>query len=180
VLVVSDYGYGIVSKRVMELIGQIANNREAPILVDSRYQFDKHWGGVTLITPNEPEAEAATGIVLREDVDVHNAAEKLRTVTGAESVCITRGKKGMYLLEKNKEGVMIPIFGTDEIADVTGAGDTVMAAFAVAISKGLPLYDAARIATVASGLVVMKSGTATVSYSELYNALKEHVGGQDR
>jgi len=175
-LVISDYGYGIISDRVLEKINAISVEERIPVLIDSRYSLTK-FKKAFLLTPNEPEAEQATGLVIQNDKDVAKAAEILIEITGAKNVCITRGKNGMYLKKSDSPGILIPIFGSDEIADVTGAGDTVMAAFAASVTAGLDLYDAARLATVAGGLVVMKSGTATVSIDEIKRALREFNNG---
>ena len=176
VLVVSDYGYGVFSDRVLEGINALAKKGDLPVLVDSRYSLNRFLHPA-LVTPNEPEAEAAAGLRIREDADVVVAAQKIMETTRAQAVCITRGKRGMYLLQRDSEGVMLPIFGSDEIADVTGAGDTVMAVFAASMAAGLSLLDAARLATVAGGLVVMKAGTATVTISEICAAVEETSGG---
>lgn len=172
-LVVSDYGYGLISDKVLEKINAIAAGNRIPVLVDSRYKLSK-FQNATLMTPNEPEAEHATGLKIRDDKDVAKAAKALLKMTNAKNICITRGKKGMYLKQENTPGIILPIFGSDEIADVTGAGDTVMATFAACIVAGINLYDAARLATVAGGLVVMKSGTATICVDEIVKALEEY------
>lgn len=174
-LIVSDYGYGIFSDAVLARINQIATRKSIPVLVDSRHQLTR-FQKPTLITPNEPEAEEAVGLQIRNDEDVQRAAQRLFDLTGAESIIITRGKRGMCLAESENPYRLVPIFGSDEIADVTGAGDTVMSVLAAGIVSGLSLYDAARIATVASGLVVMKAGTATITRDEITRALEDYIG----
>lgn len=172
VIVISDYGYGTVSPKLLDLINKIAKQGNTPVLVDSRYRVNR-FKNPYLITPNEPEAEQATEITIREDSDVVQAAQKLKQLTDAVAICITRGKLGMYLSEKGQPDKMLPIFGPDEVTDVTGAGDTVMAAFAVSIAAQCSLYDGARFATIAAGLSVMKAGTATVTLEEMTKALDE-------
>lgn len=172
-LVASDYGYGVITGDVLEKINKIAQSGTLPVLVDSRYGIPG-FKFPSLITPNEPEAQQAAGIKIRNDDDVMAAAKILAEMTKAEAVCITRGKKGMCLFE-NGQGRQIPIFGSDEISDVTGAGDTVMAAFAASLVSGNSLYDSALLATVAGGLVVMKAGTATITVDEILSALEDHT-----
>lgn len=176
VLVVSDYGYGTISPGVLEAINDLAASGKTDVYVDSRYRLDR-FCNPALITPNEPEAEEATGVLIRSESDVVCAAEILKEKTKAKNLCITRGKQGMYLRDEQDRETMIPIFGSDEIADVTGAGDTVMAVFAASAVAGLEIVDAARLATVAGGLVVMKSGTATVTVEEICRALEDGTDG---
>lgn len=173
-LVVSDYGYGMFSDAVLARINRIATRKSIPVLVDSRYQLTR-FQKPTLISPNEPEAEESVGLQIRNDDDVKRAAQRLSDLTGAESILITRGKRGMFLAQDKDSPRMIPIFGSDEIADVTGAGDTVMAMLTAGIVSGLSLYDSARLATVAAGLVVMKAGTATVTKEEIKRALEDSI-----
>ena len=174
VLVVSDYGYGLITQRVLNRINELATAGTIPVYVDSRYRLSSfaHPG---LLTPNEPEAEEAVGLTIRSDEDTVEAARQILDKTSADAVCITRGKRGMHILTADNRKLDVPIFGTDEISDVTGAGDTVMAVFAAARSVGIDLFTAARLATVAGGLVVMKSGTATITSDEIIEALEDYV-----
>jgi D-glycero-beta-D-manno-heptose-7-phosphate kinase len=171
VIVVSDYGYGTLTDNVIRAVNRIAGSGESKVLVDSRYRMTQ-FRRPALTTPNEPEAEAAAGMQIRLEIDAVDAAKRLLDSTEAEAICITRGNKGMYLRKADGADEMIPIFGSDQIADVTGAGDTVMAVFAAALSAGdIPLVEAAQMATVAAGIVVMKNGTATVTQQEIKDAL---------
>jgi len=175
-LVVSDYGYGVMTSDIIEKINSIAKQGNVPVFVDSRYSL-KTYRHASALTPNEPEAEEALGMRLEEkDEEAIIAAEKLRNITSSKSVLLTRGRKGMVLAEENAI-TSISIFGTDEIADVTGAGDTVMAAFSLAVSSGADMPTAARLANVAGGLVVMKAGTAVVKSEEIRSALEDFSVG---
>jgi rfaE bifunctional protein kinase chain/domain len=138
-----------------------------PILVDSRYRL-LSYSGLTACTPNESEVEQALDIRINDDARVlERAGRQILEETKMQAVLITRGSRGMALFVPGAPTVHIPIFGSDEIADVTGAGDTVMAALTLALAAGATFELAARLANYAGGLVVMKRGTATVSAAEL-------------
>ena len=173
-VLVSDYGGGLVSpvfvsklRRELKSAGHVV-----PILVDSRYRL-LNYNGLTACTPNESEVEQALAIRINDDARVlERAGRQILEQTKMQAVLITRGSRGMALFVPGEPTVHIPIFGSDEIADVTGAGDTVMATMALALAAGATFELAARLANYAGGLVVMKRGTATVSASELRNAVK--------
>ncbi|MBI3812209.1 MAG: bifunctional hydroxymethylpyrimidine kinase/phosphomethylpyrimidine kinase [Nitrospirae bacterium] len=170
-LVVSDYQYGVLSPRVIEKVNQIAKRGRRIITVDSRYRM-LSFHGVTAVTPNEPEVEEALGLRLddREET-VRSAGEQILKRVKSRAVLITRGSKGMALIESGRKAVFIPVFGTDEIADVTGAGDTVIVIFTLALACGATLKEAVHLANIGGGIVVMKRGTATVHPEELEAAL---------
>ncbi len=168
-IMVSDYGYGVVSSRFSEILPRW--RERCPVTVDSRYRV-LEFKGVTAATPNEPETAAALGVPQIENGNVEWAGKRLLELTGNEAVLVTRGKKGMALFLATGETYHIPIFGTDEVADVTGAGDTVIAAFTLALAAGATFLEAARLANYSGGIVVMKSGTATVSQGELLEAIQ--------
>jgi rfaE bifunctional protein kinase chain/domain len=124
--------------------------------------------GMTTCTPNESEVEQLFGIRIGENTRVlERAGRELLERTRAQAVLITRGSRGMALFERKKRTVHIPIHGSDQIADVTGAGDTVIATMTLALAAGADFEQAARLANYAGGIVVMKRGTATVSADEL-------------
>jgi bifunctional ADP-heptose synthase (sugar kinase/adenylyltransferase) len=151
---------------------------EGPILIDSRYALLKY-RGMTACTPNESEVEQALGIRIADNArTLERAGRELLRRTRAEAVLITRGSRGMALFQAAHPTVHIPIFGSDQIADVTGAGDTVIATMTLALSAGASFEDAARLANRAGGLVVMKRGTATVSASELRYAISGGAVGR--
>ncbi len=179
-VLVSDYGSGLVTPA---LVGRLraALRRErhpVPILVDSRYQLLKY-RGLTACTPNESEVEQALGIRINDNVRVlERAGRQILKQTGMDAVLITRGSRGMALFVPDSPTVHIPIFGSDEIADVTGAGDTVMATLALALGAGASFESAARLANYAGGLVVMKRGTATVGANELREAVQRDLAAR--
>jgi len=168
-LLVSDYGYGWIKP---DLITN-RTGRRIPSTIDSRFGLTE-FGGMTAATPNEPEVEAALGIQIGNDIDkLEWAGRTLLRRLKHEALLITRGKDGMALFERSKKTRLIPIHGSDEITDVTGAGDTVIAAFTLALAAGGSFYDAARIANYAGGIVVMKHGTRPVTHAELSSAIEE-------
>ena len=169
-ILVSDYGYGTVTPRVFERIRAIARRTGAVLSVDSRYQLPR-FTGVTAATPNEAELEQLAGTMVDDERGVEKAGRQLLERLDARLLLVTRGSRGMALLERDGGTSFIPIHGTDEIADVTGAGDTVISTFTVALASGAVPVDAATLANMAGGIVVMKRGTATVSPAELAQAI---------
>lgn len=170
-LLVSDYGYGATDFAEVQLL-QHRLRRPLPVMVDSRYGI-LSYNRVTASTPNEPELEAAFGRRIGDDVELlHKLAARLLKVTKLRALLVTRGREGMALYEPRKQPVLLPIFGSDQVADVTGAGDTVIAAFTLALAAGADFRRAAMLANCAGGLVVMKSGTATVTAQELREAIR--------
>ena len=172
-LLISDYGSGLVSPRFVKQLSRTirTSRRPIPILIDSRYALTRY-SGLTACTPNESEVEHVLDVRINDNPRVlERAGRALLAKTRMECVLITRGSRGMALFERDKPTVHIPIFGSDQIADVTGAGDTVMATMTLALASGATFEEAARLANFAGGLVVMKRGTATVSRDELRRAV---------
>jgi rfaE bifunctional protein kinase chain/domain len=172
-VLVSDYGSGLVQPRfVTALAARLrARRRPVPILIDSRYALTRY-RGLTACTPNESEVEQVLGVTIDDQAAVlERAGRALLERTRMKAVLITRGSRGMALFEPGRRTVHIPIYGSDQIADVTGAGDTVMATMTLALAAGGSFEEAARLANYAGGLVVMKRGTATVSAAELRRAI---------
>lgn len=173
-VLISDYGSGLVQPRfIAELAATLKSKaRHVPILIDSRYALTRY-RGLTACTPNESEVEQVLGVRIDDNkAALERAGRALLKRTRMTSVLITRGSRGMALFESGKPTVHIPIYGSDQIADVTGAGDTVMATMTLALAAGGSFEEAARLANYAGGLVVMKRGTATVSAAELRRAIK--------
>ena len=141
------------------------------MLLDSRYHL-VDYRGLSACTPNESEVEQVLGMPIGDDGEaLERAGRLLLKRTGMQAVLITRGSRGMALFQPKQPTIHIPIFGSDEVADVTGAGDTVIATFGLALAAGGSFYEAARLANYAGGVVVMKRGTATVSAEELAAAV---------
>ena len=172
-VLVSDYGLGLLTPGLVRAAVALARRRRVPVTVDSRHSL-LAFRGMTAVTPNEPEVEAALGMRIGHDRKRLEAAGRtlLRRLS-AQAVLITRGSDGMALFEPGRPPLHIPIHGSDQVADVTGAGDTVIATFTLALAAGASCYDAARLANYAGGIVVMKYGTRPVTNEELSDA----VGG---
>ena len=166
---ISDYGYGCVQGDVVDAL-RSAVGRDTWISLDSRYRI-RDFVGVDTATPNLEELEVAVGRRLRGDGEVADAAAELRSDLGARFLLATRGNRGMTLVDAHGDTSHIPVFGFDEVADVTGAGDTVLAVLTAALAAGANPLEGARLADIAAGLVVMKLGTATVSADELRAAI---------
>ena len=144
------------------------------MLVDSRHGLTGYAGAMTATTPNESEVEALLGVRIDENRDVlERAGRELLGRLRCPAVLVTRGSRGMALFERDAPTVHIPIVGSDQVTDVTGAGDTVIATFALALTAGASFADAARLANFAGGIVVMKRGTATATGAELLDAIKK-------
>jgi rfaE bifunctional protein kinase chain/domain len=169
-ILVSDYGYGTVSPRVFERVRAVARAAGAIVTVDSRYDLPR-FPGVTAATPNEAELGELTGEAVDDERAVEKGGRQLLERLDAQLLLVTRGSQGIALLERDGGSTFMPIFGTDEIADVTGAGDTVIGTFTLALASGASPVDAATLANMAGGIVVMKRGTTTVTRDELSQAL---------
>ncbi len=174
-MLVSDYGYGAATPRLLTFVKSNGCVENKPITVDSRYRI-LDYEGATAATPNEPEVEEALHTRIgHDDHKLFAAAGRLMQEMRLESLIITRGRDGMVAFEKGAKPVAIPIYGSDQVVDVTGAGDTVIATFTAALAAGADTVSAARLANFAGGIVVMKRGTATVTSKELLAAIDNYL-----
>lgn len=174
-LLVSDYGYGSASPAIVNALRQSGGRRavSVPLILDSRYRL-LEYAGATAATPNEPEVEAVLGVRVGHDWEkLVQSGQQIIERMQLQSLLITRGRDGMVAFDQEHGPVDIPIFGSDQVADVTGAGDTVIAAFSAALAAGASTVEAAQLANYAGGIVVMKRGTATVSREELLRAIDQ-------
>jgi rfaE bifunctional protein kinase chain/domain len=172
-LLVSDYGYGAATPAIVSTLRGKGKLGDVPVILDSRYRM-LEYEGITAATPNEPEVEEALGVRIGQDWNkVLSAGEQLMSRMKLQSLVITRGRDGMVAFDQKHRPVDIPICGSDQVADVTGAGDTVIAAFTAALAAGATTEEAAQLANYAGGIVVMKRGTATVSQKELLHAIEQ-------
>jgi D-glycero-beta-D-manno-heptose-7-phosphate kinase len=177
-LLLSDYGYDLVRPDLSASLTASARGRGLPVACDSRHRV-REFAGVSAATPNLEEAEEILGWRLEEEgARLKEAGQRLLHSLGAQAVLITRGSRGMVLFQTDEAPLEIPVFGSDQVADVTGAGDTVIAAFTLALASGAAPADAALVANAAAGLVVMKRGTATVTARELTDALRRAGTGR--
>jgi D-glycero-beta-D-manno-heptose-7-phosphate kinase len=171
---ISDYGYGAASPRLLNFIKSNHCLANKPVTLDSRYRM-LDYEGVTAATPNEPEVEEALGLKIgHDDEKLFCAGQRLMKEMTLESLVITRGRDGMVAFEKDAPPLVVPIYGSDQVVDVTGAGDTVIATFTAALAAGADTASATRLANFAGGIVVMKRGTATVSNKELLAAIDQY------
>ena len=177
-LLLADYGYGATDPAEVEFLRRHVRRRQEragvrlAITLDSRYDLLRYFG-VTAATPNEPEIEAALGKRIGNNTTLlHRLGRTLLRRQAFQALLVTRGREGMVLFEPRRAPRHLPIFGSDQVADVTGAGDTVIAAFTLALAAGASFLHAAMLANCAGGLVVMKSGTATVAGAELAEAIR--------
>ncbi|HYE13161.1 MAG TPA: PfkB family carbohydrate kinase, partial [Pyrinomonadaceae bacterium] len=163
-VVVSDYNYGAGGEAVTEFVRREAAGKI--LLADSRFRLEA-FRGFTSATPNEEEVERWAGRPLEGVKAVAEAGERLRALLGLRALLVTRGKNGFVLVEEGEDVFSAPAVGSHDAVDVTGAGDTVIATYALALASGASFRDAARLANHAGGIVVLKRGTATVSAAEL-------------
>jgi len=171
-VLVADYGYSTTNPTEVGLLRRRVHPHRVPITIDSRYDLPGY-KDLTAATPNEPELEAAFGQPIGNNLErLHVLGKKFLRRQGLQALLVTRGRDGMVLFEPHRPPQHLPIFGSDQAVDVTGAGDTVIAAFTLALAAGASFLAAARIANCAGGIVVMKRGTATVSLSEITEAIR--------
>lgn len=168
-IVISDYLKGTITKRVVQTVIAAAAERGLPVLVDPKIPHLEYYAGADIITPNHHEAEIATNLRVRTEEEARAAARVFRDRANCGAVLMTRGDQGMWLLGPEGEGHLAA--AAREVADVTGAGDTVVATMALAVAAGATLAEAARLANEAAGIAVGKFGPATVSPIELLVAL---------
>jgi rfaE bifunctional protein kinase chain/domain len=172
-LLVSDYGYGAATPQILNAARDKSRASSMPVVLDSRHRM-LEFSGITAATPNEPEVEEALGVRVGQDwASLCSAGEQIITRMKLKSLVITRGRDGMVAFSPKHRPLDIPIFGSDEVTDVTGAGDTVIATFTAALAAGATSEEAAHLANYAGGIVVMKRGTATVSQQELLDAIEK-------
>ena len=166
-IVISDYNYGAACEEIAQTARRIAKEKQIPLLIDSRFRLE-NFTHATTATPNQEEVEQILGKDFSEKDCV-----KLREKLSLDSLLITRGNSGMLLIEKDKSPLHLEAVGSKEPVDVTGAGDTVIAAYALGLASELSFPESARLANHAGGIVVMKKGTAFVTRDELLESLEK-------
>ncbi|HKQ54062.1 MAG TPA: PfkB family carbohydrate kinase [Pyrinomonadaceae bacterium] len=168
-VIISDYNYGLADALMVEAVREAARERNVPVLVDSRFGLTQ-FKGFTSATPNEDEVEQLLGRKFTDD-ELAQAGRAMREEMSYQALLITRGSRGMLLLEEGADPLQLEAVGSREAVDVTGAGDTVIATYALGLAAGASHPDAARLANHAGGLVVMKRGTATINRQELLSSV---------
>lgn len=171
-LAISDYSKGVITRSLLKKILPEAIRLGVPVVVDPKVGHFAFYKNVSLVTPNHLEASQASGIEITDESSLFEAAQILFKKISSEAVLITRGEQGMSLFEKNGSVTHIPTVAKD-VFDVTGAGDTVLSTLALALSIGMPLPEAARLANLAAGIVVGIVGTAAIQRADLAKAMTE-------
>jgi len=171
-VILSDYGKGLLTKELIRATIQRAREMKKFIMVDPKLKNFSHYKGATVITPNAAEASAASGILINDLSSLKRAGRMLLKKLGCDVLVITRGEEGIAIFEPHQEPFLVSTVAK-EVYDVTGAGDTVIGTMALALGAGARVIEAAKLANYAAGIVVGKIGTATVSWAELFNVIKE-------
>ena len=173
-ILISDYGKGMVTRPVVEAALEAARSVGAPVIVDPKGSDYTLYEGVDLMTPNQAEAQAATGIRIQGREDLHLVAEQLKAITGVKTATVTLGKDGIFYEAEDGQARIIPTEAR-AVFDVTGAGDTVLATLALTRASGVGMHDSVRLANLAAGITVGHFGTYAVSRAEVL-ALLGHAG----
>lgn len=171
-VILSDYGKGLLTKELIRATIRRAREMKKFIMVDPKLKNFSHYKGATVITPNAAEASAASGILINDLSSLKRAGSMLLKKLGCDVLVITRGEEGIAIFEPHQEPFLVSTVAK-EVYDVTGAGDTVIGTMALALGAGARVSEAAKLANYAAGIVVGKIGTATVSWAELFNVIKE-------
>jgi D-beta-D-heptose 7-phosphate kinase/D-beta-D-heptose 1-phosphate adenosyltransferase len=171
VVLISDYGKGLITKNLLSKVTASAKKHKKMIIVDPKGLDFSKYSGVSILTPNKKEAALASGVEINNESSLEKAANKLLENISLDNLLITCGKDGMVLFEKNKEPFRVKAEAR-QVFDVSGAGDTVLAVFGLAVASGASIHNSVAIANTAAGIVVGKVGTATVSKQELASAIK--------
>lgn len=175
-VLISDYGKGTISRRLLETWLPRFRRAGLPVCVDPKETHFHRYLRVTVLTPNLKEAAFAAGHPIRDDASLEEAGRRLLRGLRAENLLITRGEEGMSLFRARRKTLHIPSVA-HEVYDVTGAGDTVVSALALGLAAGLPIEDATRVANHAAGLVIRELGTATTTVPEILASMRAHAAG---
>ena len=169
-VIIEDYGKGVIVPRLLTRIIPWARKYKKIVTVDPKIDHFSYYKGVTCITPNEKEAQGGSGVIIKDSADIEQAGKKLLKELDLESCLITRGENGMSLFERDGKSIHIPTVA-QEVFDVSGAGDTVIATFTLALACGAGKLEAAHLSNFAAGIVVSKMGTAVVTKEELLESI---------
>jgi D-glycero-beta-D-manno-heptose-7-phosphate kinase len=174
-IIISDYNYGVATEEVVAALREATQKKSVPVFVDSRFRLSQ-FSEFTSATPNEDEVEHLLGYVPANSGQLVDAADQLRERLGYRALLVTRGSHGMMLLEEGVAVLNLSAVSSNEAVDVTGAGDTVIATYSLALASDASFPDAARLANHAGGLVVMKRGTASITAQELEDSVLHSPG----
>jgi D-beta-D-heptose 7-phosphate kinase/D-beta-D-heptose 1-phosphate adenosyltransferase len=171
--VLSDYAKGVLTDTVLREAIAMARAADVPVVIDPKRRDFAAYAGASVLTPNALEVTRATGIPCTDDATAATAGMAALEQSRTDAVLVKRSEKGLTLVRRDRAPLHIPT-RAQEVADVSGAGDTLVTGFAVALGAGAPLADAAMLANLAAGIAVGKPGTATVGHGELYEAMHRH------
>ena len=170
-IIIEDYGKGVVTPKLLQEVLRLARRHKKIVTVDPKEEHFHYYKGVSAITPNHYEAAQAVGIKVKDADSIARIGKALLNKLKCEAVLMTRGEDGMQLFEKNGRVTHIPTFAQD-VFDVSGAGDTVIGTFTLALAAGASMIDAARISNTAAGIVVGKVGIAVSTQEEILTRIK--------
>ena len=171
-VILSDYNYGLLDEQAIAAVRETQRAKNIPVLVDSRFRLSD-FSGFTAATPNQDEVEHLMGAPIDSATKLEASAESLKQKLGYKALLVTRGGRGMMLVQDGESPLHIPAVGAEQAVDGTGAGDTVIATFALALASGSSFGEAAHLANHAGGLVVMKRGTASITATELGHSIND-------
>ncbi len=170
-VIIEDYGKGVISSKLLKEVLTIAKKKKKIITVDPKEEHFSYYEGVTAITPNHHEAAQAIGMKAKDSGSILKIGKALLEKLNCEGVLITLGENGMQLFQKDGSVTHIPTVA-QEVYDVSGAGDTVISVFTLALALGINMRDAAYVSNIAAGIVVGKVGIAVITQEELIERIK--------
>ena len=177
-MLISDYNNGLMTQRIRETALSLCREQGKLVVVDAQGDLRDYYGA-SVMTPNQPEAEAVVGFQIVDGESLRLAGETLLEATGAEALLVTRGSNGMALFERDRDVQEIPAFNRSEVFDVTGAGDTVVGTLTLALAAGANYFEAMVMANLAASIVVRRFGTSTTSPPEMVAAVEQLTGVQE-
>ena len=173
-VIISDYHIGTITDKIIEAVTSAAKEHSVKVIVDAQKNLERY-KNIYSMTPNLPDTQKHVGFFLKTKEDFLRAGSILLEQTGAENILITCGDNGMVLIEKGNKYTHIPVFNKSRVFDVTGAGDTVTATYALALASGIDAVDSAIIGNVAAGIVIRQFGCATTSVDEIIKEIPEEI-----
>lgn len=173
-VILSDYHIGTLTDKIINTVSEIAGKNNIKVIVDAQKDFDRY-KGIYSMTPNLPDTQKHVGFYIKTKEDFIKAGNIIIEQTGAENILITCGDNGMVLIEKGNKYTHIPVFNKSRVFDVTGAGDTVTATYALAIAAGSEPVYAAIIGNIAAGIVIKQFGCATTTVDEIISSMPKSI-----
>lgn len=169
-VILSDYNIGCLTKNIIEAATKISKENNKIIIVDAQQNLDRY-KNVTALKPNQPDTEKFVGLFIKDEETLQKAGKIMLEKTNADKILITRGGEGMAIFNKEGEKLQVPAFNKKEVFDVTGAGDTVVATFTLALAAGLSDYEAMLLGNLAASIVIRSFGCATTTLNKLQDEI---------